>query len=94
MANRTALALHQVDGWLINNKKLVRSLLTGNGRCLICHSFIQCPVCKADVTQPPGEAAEHDPEEVSEAAASPASPATEHTPLLPRVASDNISGPR
>jgi len=44
--------LEEVDSWLINRKKVV-------GSCLNCirdygdsYFFLQCPVCKADVTQP------------------------------------------
>ena len=75
--------LDEVDEWLIQRKKLVRSVY------ILLNSFInffsQCPICKADVTQPrhpsptvPSEQPDLTPSLQSTSAES----ATERTPLL------------
>jgi hypothetical protein len=67
--------LVEVDEWLIQRKKLVCFFLP---LCPKINFVVQCPVCKADVTQPLGAPAEEAP------AARATSPdnATERTPLL------------
>jgi hypothetical protein len=77
--------ISQVDGWLINNKKLVRPLNCLEWTsALIC--LVQCPVCKADVTQAPASAVEQGPEAGSSTESTELLP-TERTPLLPHAAS-------
>jgi hypothetical protein len=81
--------LEEVDSWLINRKKVVGFLCLNVAVIL---TFLQCPVCKADVTQPwhlyqankprgmPASEESSDPGGITSAVAM--SPVTERTPLL------------
>ena len=77
--------LSEVDEWLIQRKKLVSHLYLL--LLYLAYTPFQCPVCKADVTQPPhGSDPEpvvsHPGEETQPLQPTPTSDATERTPLL------------
>ena len=85
--------LDEVDAWLIHRKKLVSTMTSVSQIVFLSSDVIceQCPVCKADVTQPPPVIHSHTPSPLAEntPVGQPASPpidsmpeATERTPLI------------